>query len=78
MPYLRERRTRAEAIRREVEAHSQQTSLRDKLLTRLERETLSIATEGETVELAPDLTALRRELLDGTRVLSKLEIDPIR
>jgi uncharacterized protein (DUF433 family) len=35
--YLRERRARAEAIRREIEAHSPQTGLRDRLLARLGR-----------------------------------------
>lgn len=35
--YLRERRTRAEALRREIEAHSPQTGLRDRLLARLGR-----------------------------------------
>ncbi|MFL6234007.1 MAG: DUF433 domain-containing protein [Thermoanaerobaculia bacterium] len=35
--YLRERRARADAIRREIEAHSPQTGLRDRLLTRLGR-----------------------------------------
>jgi uncharacterized protein (DUF433 family) len=35
--YLRERRTRAEAIRRQIEARSPQTGLRARLLSRLER-----------------------------------------
>jgi uncharacterized protein (DUF433 family) len=35
--YLRERRGRAEAIRHEIEAHSPQTGLRDRLLARLGR-----------------------------------------
>jgi uncharacterized protein (DUF433 family) len=35
--YLRERRARADAIRREIESHSPQTGLRDRLLARLER-----------------------------------------
>ncbi len=35
--YLQERRTRAEAIRREIEAHSPQTGLRDRLLARVGR-----------------------------------------
>lgn len=35
--YLRGRRTRAEAIRREIETHSPQTGLRDRLLARLGR-----------------------------------------
>lgn len=35
--YLRERRARADAIRREIEAHSPQTGLRDRLLARLGR-----------------------------------------
>jgi len=35
--YLRERRTRAEAVRREIEAHSPQTGLRERLLARLGR-----------------------------------------
>jgi hypothetical protein len=39
---------------------------------------LGTATERETVEMALDMIAFRRELLDGTRVLSKLQIDPIR
>lgn len=39
---------------------------------------LCTATERETVEVALDMIAFRRELLDGTRVLSKLQIDPIR
>ncbi len=39
---------------------------------------LGTATERETVEVALDMIAFRRELLDGTRVLSGLQIDPIR
>lgn len=39
---------------------------------------LGTATERETVELALDMIAFRRELLDGLRVLPKLQIDPIR
>jgi uncharacterized protein (DUF433 family) len=35
--YLRERRARADAIRREIEARSPQTGLRDRLLARLGR-----------------------------------------
>lgn len=35
--YLRERRARADAIRREIEAHSSQTGLRDRLLARIGR-----------------------------------------
>lgn len=35
--YLRERRARAQAIRQEIEAHSPQTGLRDRLLARLGR-----------------------------------------
>jgi len=35
--YLRERRARADAIRREIEAHSPQTGLRARLLARLGR-----------------------------------------
>lgn len=35
--YLRERRTRAEALRREIETRSPQTGLRDRLLARLGR-----------------------------------------
>jgi uncharacterized protein (DUF433 family) len=35
--YLRERRTRGEAIRREIESHSPQTGLRERLLARLGR-----------------------------------------
>ena len=39
---------------------------------------LGTATERETVEVALDMIAFRRELLDGTRVLPKIQIDPIR
>ena len=39
---------------------------------------LGTATERETVEMALDMIAFRRELLDGTRALSDLKIDPIR
>jgi len=39
---------------------------------------LGTATERETVEAALDMIAFRRELLDGTRVLAGLQIDPIR
>jgi len=39
---------------------------------------LGTATERETVEAALDMVAFRRELLDGTRVLSGLQIDSIR
>jgi hypothetical protein len=39
---------------------------------------LGTATERETVEVALDMIAFRRELLDGTRVLAELQIDPIR
>lgn len=35
--YLRGRRARADAIRREIEAHSSQTGLRERLLARLGR-----------------------------------------
>ena len=35
--YLRERRSRADALRREIEAHSAHTDLRGKLLARLGR-----------------------------------------
>ena len=35
--YLRERRARAAGLRREIEAHSPQTGLRDRLLARLGR-----------------------------------------
>ena len=39
---------------------------------------LGTTTERETVEVALDMIAFRRELLDGTRVLAGLEIDSIR
>jgi hypothetical protein len=39
---------------------------------------LGAATERETVELALDMIAFCRELLDGTRALAGLQIDPIR
>lgn len=39
---------------------------------------LGTATERETVEVALDMIAFRRELLDGTRALSGLQIDSIR
>ena len=39
---------------------------------------LDTATESETVEVALDMIVFHRELLDGTRVLSKLQIDPLR
>lgn len=39
---------------------------------------LGTATERETVEVALDMIAFRRELLDGTRALFGLQIDPIR
>lgn len=39
---------------------------------------LGTATERETVEVALDMIAFRRELLDGTRALSELKIDSIR
>jgi hypothetical protein len=39
---------------------------------------LGTATERETVEAALDMVAFRRELLDGTRALSGLQIDSIR
>jgi len=39
---------------------------------------LGTATERETVEVALDMIAFRRELLDGTRMLAGLQIDPIR
>ncbi len=35
--YLHERRSRADAVRREIEGHSPQTGLRDRLLARLGR-----------------------------------------
>jgi len=35
--YLRERRSRAETLRREIDVHASQTGLRDKLLARLGR-----------------------------------------
>jgi hypothetical protein len=39
---------------------------------------LGTATERETVEAALDMVAFRRELLDGTRALSGLQIDSVR
>jgi Arc/MetJ family transcription regulator len=39
---------------------------------------LGTATERETVEVALDMIAFRREFLDGTRALAGLEIDSIR
>jgi hypothetical protein len=48
-----------------------------KTLRRAQR-ILGTATERETVEVALDMVAFRRELLDGTRALSGLQIDPIR
>ena len=39
---------------------------------------LGTATERETVEAALDMVAFRRELLDGTRALSGLQIDLVR
>jgi hypothetical protein len=39
---------------------------------------LGTATERETVEAALDMVAFRRELLNGTRALSGLQIDSIR
>jgi len=45
---------------------------------RLAQAILGTATERETVEVALDMIAFRRELLDGTRALSGLQIDPIR
>jgi Arc/MetJ family transcription regulator len=39
---------------------------------------LGIATERETVEVALDMIAFRRELIDGVRALTGLRIDPIR
>ncbi len=39
---------------------------------------LGTATERETVEAALDLVAYRRELLDGTKALSGIQIDSIR
>lgn len=42
------------------------------------QEILGTATERETVEVALDMIAFRRELVDGTRALSGLTIDSIR
>lgn len=39
---------------------------------------LGTASERETVEVALDMVAFRRELLDGARALSGLQIDSIR
>ena len=39
---------------------------------------LGTATERETVEVALDMVAFRRELLDGIRALPGLRIDSIR
>jgi len=39
---------------------------------------LGTATERETVEAALDMIVFRRELLDGVRALTGLQIDPIR
>jgi hypothetical protein len=39
---------------------------------------LGTTTERETVEVALDMIAFRRELLDGTRMLSGLQIDMLR
>jgi hypothetical protein len=45
---------------------------------RLAQKILGTATERETVEVALDMIAFRRELLEGTRALSGREIDPLR
>lgn len=45
---------------------------------RLARKILGTATEHETVEVTLDMIAFRQELLEGTRMLSGLEIDPLR
>jgi hypothetical protein len=47
-------------------------------ILRRAQQILGTATERETVEVALDMVAFRRELLDGTQVLSGLQIDPIR
>ncbi len=39
---------------------------------------LGTATERETVEVALDMIAFRRELLDGARALGGLQIDSLR
>ena len=39
---------------------------------------LGTATERETVEVALDMIAFRRELIDGTRALAGIQIDTIR
>lgn len=50
----------------------------DPEILRRAQKILGTATERETVEVALDMIAFRRELLDGTRALSGLQIDPIR
>lgn len=50
----------------------------DRKTLRHAQEILGTATEQETVELVLDMIAFRRELLDGTRALSGLQIDSIR
>jgi Arc/MetJ family transcription regulator len=48
-----------------------------KTLRRAQR-ILGTATERETVEVALDMIAFRRELLDGAQALAGLQIDPIQ
>ena len=50
----------------------------DPVTLRRAQKILGTTTERETVEVALDMIAFRRELLDGTRVLPGLLIDSIR
>jgi hypothetical protein len=70
-PSARERRpTRVGKVRKEFWL--------DPMTLRRAQKILGTATERETVEVALDMIAFRRELLDGLRTLSGLEIDSIR
>jgi hypothetical protein len=44
---------------------------------RREQRILGTATEQETVEVALDMIAFRRELLDGAQALTGLQIDSV-
>jgi hypothetical protein len=84
-PAAREHRAPCHGLTRERPGSPTRRRSSRRSATRLDPETLRraqtilcTATERETVEVALDMIAFRQELLAGTRVLSDLQIDPIR
>jgi hypothetical protein len=67
-----------DGVRRSREGKVRKEFWLDPKILRRAQTILGTATERETVEMALDMIAFRRELLHGIRVLPRLQIDPIR